>query len=343
MTTYYIGMADAHGASNDNPGTIDQPFASFDAVPDLEPGDTVYFREGTYQNDSYQSLTEERDAAGDIVNGDDGQPNMVRDIWKADSDSLIRLNGVDGEPGNPITIAAEPGAAVTLQYDGPSAIVLRDSSYINIEGFEIEGPGTSFGSDADARDAALDAQFSYRIETGEDANGKTYTYHNRLLDRTDKDGDGTIDVIDADGDINLTDLGNVDVKKPGLFNSAAISLPLDSHDINITNNVIHHSAAHAVSGHGGNDRITVSGNEVYENNHYTSAGTHAISFKGLENQGNGDPDTPSEHTITITDNYVHDNYNLMVSWSAAKEIIAFHIDEGKGIHIQNAYPLGGDK
>ena len=68
LTIYYIGKADTHGASDETGvGSRDNPYASFDAVPDLEPGDSVYFREGTYQNSTYQSLTEKRDTDGLLI------------------------------------------------------------------------------------------------------------------------------------------------------------------------------------------------------------------------------------------------------------------------------------
>ncbi|CUH80524.1 M10 family metallopeptidase C-terminal domain-containing protein [Tropicibacter naphthalenivorans] len=299
MTVYYIGT---HG-SDSNAGTQDSPLASIAAIANqLQPGDTVYYLSGTYQNATYGAV----DATG------------AREIWKDSSDTIFKLNNVHGTADAPITIAPAPGAQVTLQYDGNGAVVLRGSSHIVVQGFDIEGPGASFASDADAMAAAAEAQWTYRIPDGQGG----FTYHERIDETTTQTDD-------------LADISGLDTEKPLLWNAPAISLPNGSHDITIQGNTIHHSAAHAVSGHGGNDRITVSGNTIFENNHYTSNGTHAISFKGAEDVAGGD------HQITITGNHLYDNYNLLISWVASKTKVTMHIDEGKGIHLQDLTAEGG--
>lgn len=238
---FYIGV----DGDNANDGTRDNPFASIEAIAkDLRAGDTVYYLEGTYQNASYKAMV------------DDGNGNLVRDIWKDDRDAVIRLNDVNGTDDAPITIAAEPGAKVILQYDGAGAIIARGSSHIVFEGFEIEGPNTTV-----TKEDAAAAQYLYRIATSEDADGNpVYEYFYRdpeeILDKK------ISDIIDEYGEtIDQSGSG-----KPVLFNAPAISLPNGSHNIVIQNNIIHDSAAHAVSGHGGNDYISVIGNTAYNNN-----------------------------------------------------------------------------
>ena len=305
--TYYIGT----DGDNSNDGSRESPFASIDAIVDaLKPGDTVYYLEGTYQNATYGRMV------------DDGSGNMIRDIWKQSNDTIIKLNDVHGTEDAPITISAEPGAHVLLQYDGNGAIVARQSSHIIFNGFEIEGPASFL-----TKEEAADAQYTYRIATSEDEAGNPiYEYYER--DPYEVLETKISDIIDGYGEtIDQSGSG-----KPLMFNAPAISLPKYTTHIEITNNVIHDSAAHAVSGHGGNDYITVTGNEVYGNNKYTSNGTHAISFKFLHSTDDSD-----DYKIIITDNHIYDNYNLLISWVTTKTAVKRHIDEGKSIHIQEAW------
>ena len=301
--TYYVGVSGADTAT----GTRDDPFATIAAIADtLEPGDTVIYLEGTYHNATFGAL----DAAGN------------RDVWKDSSDTIIKLNGVHGSAEAPITIKAEPGASVKLHYDGNGAVVLRDSSHIRVEGFEIEGPNQTV-----TMQQAAASQWTYRIATSEDDSGNpVFEYFERdPTEITETRISAQIASYAAQG-IDQSGSG-----KPELWNAPAISLPKGSHHIEIMNNVIHDSAAHAVSGHGGNDHVTVSGNEIYNNNWYTSNGTHAVSFKGLNSV-----DDEDGHKIVIEGNHIHDNYNLMISWVMTKTRVTLHIDEGKSIHVQNA-------
>ena len=290
--TFYIGTT----GSDANPGTAGQPFASVAAANALvQPGDTVYFLAGTYRNPSYGAV----DASGNRV------------IWKEAGDTIIKLNNIHGTDGAPITYAAAPGAAVKLQYDGDSAVILRGSSYVRIEGFEIEGPAATV-SLADA----LAAQWTYRVETGTDVSG------NPVYDYRERDPAATLTTsVKAEGG-----------EKPGLFNSAAIALPNGSHHIEIAGNTIHHAASHAIAAQGGNDYITVSGNTISDCTQITSNGTHAISFKALDSI-----DTSDAVKIRVEGNTLTDNYNLLVSWAQLKtQPVTMAIDEGKPIHVQNA-------
>ncbi len=297
MATYYVTASDAN-TGDVNTGAHETPFTLAESMElanrapsagGAQPGDTFLFLAGTYRNASYG----------------DG------DIWKSSADTIIKLNDVHGTAEAPITFAAAPGEDVKLQYDGNGAITIRGSSYIKIEGFEIEGPGGTV-----TLQDALDAQFQYRVNTGTAAN-PVYTYHE----------------IDP---AQPFDLSGLDTSRPFLFNSAAIALPNGSHHIEITGNTIHDATAHAISAHGRNDYITVTGNEIYDNVRYTSVGGHAISFKGLDSG----TDTSDAVRISVTNNYLHDNNNLLVSWAPDKTSVHVAIDEGKSIHVQDATAAG---
>lgn len=234
------------------------------------------------------------------------------DIWKDSADTVLKLNDLHGTAEAPITFMAAPGQAVKLQYDGNGAIVARGSSHVRIEGFEIEGSGSIV-----SLDDALAAQWLYRVNVGTQAKP---VYEVRAIDPAQP-----------------YDLSGLNASRPFLFNSAAISLPNGSHHITITGNTIHDATAHAVSAHGGNDYIIVTGNEIYDNVRYTSVGGHAISFKDLDSGADAaSTDTSNAVRIVVTGNHLHDNNNLLVSWSPAKTEVHIGIDEGKSIHIQDS-------
>jgi serralysin len=284
MAVWYVGN---NGAAS-NAGTAEQPLTIVEAVNRVVPGDTVYFLAGTYRNSTY------------------GDGN----VWKDAADTILKLNNLHGTEAAPITFAPAPGADVKFQYDGNGAIVIRGSSHIRIEGFDIEGPNGLV-----TLQDALDNQFKYRIPVGTDGSGNTVYQENF------RDPAVVLDTL-------LSTLG---AEKPLLFNASAISMPNGSHHIEIVNNAIHDSAAHAVSAHGGNDYITVSGNNIYNNTWYTSNGTHAVSFKALDSL-----DTFDGAKIFVEGNTVVDNYNLLISWVTTKRAVEMAIDEGKPIHVQNS-------
>jgi Ca2+-binding RTX toxin-like protein len=135
MAIYYISTT----GSDANSGAIDSPFATVTAANAIiAPGDTVYFRAGTYHNATY------------------GDGN----VWKDGFDVIMRINEVNGTADQPITYAAMPGEEVILKYDGNGAIRLQNSTHIRIEGFDIEGPNGEI-----TLQEALDHQFLYRIDT----------------------------------------------------------------------------------------------------------------------------------------------------------------------------------
>ncbi len=287
MAVYYVGLT----GSDSNAGTINHPFATVAAANSVvQPGDTVYFLSGVYHNATYGAL----DASGN------------RDIWNK-TDSVLKINDVHGTAEAPITYSPAPGAVVKLQYDGNGAVVVRGSSHIRIEGFDIEGPAATV-----TLQDALDAQWSYRVQTGTDAAGNpVYDYRER------------------DPAVEFNETPST-VEKPLLFNASAISLPNGSTHIEIVGNSITGAAAHAIAAHGGNDYITVRGNLISDCTQLTSNGTHAVSFKSLDSS-----DTSDAAKIIVDGNTLIDNYNLLISWVPTKKFVTMAIDEGKPIHVQN--------
>ncbi len=285
MAIYYISTT----GSDTNSGSSSDPFVTVEAANAVvEPGDTVYFKAGIYTNSTF------------------GDGN----IWKGGLDTVLRINSVHGAEGAPITYAAEPGAAVKLKYDGGGAIRLQDSTFIKIEGFDIEGPNGSI-----TLAEALENQFAYRIDTDNDGD---------LQDELDhfRDPEATLtQTVAQEGGVRSV-----------YYNSNAISIGSGSNHIEIVNNKIHDSPGHAIASLGGADYVTVTGNEIYNNTWYSSSGNHSISFKGVESS-----DTANINKIIVDGNWFSDNHNLLISWSSLKTApVAMAMDEGKTIHVQNA-------
>ena len=98
--TYYV----ATNGSNDNPGTLDKPFASInDATNKVQPGDKVYVRGGTY--------------------------NLNREVWIGNS----------GTADQRIVFESYPGETAILDGSNLSAfyIVGIVGQYIDFKGFEV--------------------------------------------------------------------------------------------------------------------------------------------------------------------------------------------------------------
>jgi hypothetical protein len=290
MAIYYVGTS----GSNANAGTLDRPFATADAASAVvQPGDTVYFLAGTYHNASYGALNA------------DG----TRDVWNK-SNTVIRINNVNGTDAAPITYAAAPGAHVKLQFDGNGAVVLRGSSHIRSKASTSRAPTAP-----SACRMRAPTKFLYRIPVGTAASGNTiYQEHQRNL-----------------AEVTTQTLASQGAEKPTLYNAPAISMPNGSHHIEIVNNSIHDTPAHAIAAQGGNDYITVRGNTIYNTTLYSSNGTHAVSFKALNSF-----DTSEAAKIIVEGNTLHDNYNLLISWVTTKNFVTMAIDEGKTIHVQNS-------
>ncbi len=114
--TYYVSPNGSEG----NPGTRERPFADpLKAAALLEPGDTLYFRAGTY---------------------------------RCKTDGLVGLAPArSGRPGAPITFMAYPGEHVTVDGTGSNwGFTPNGRSHVVIDGFEIRN-STGYGVKISAR------------------------------------------------------------------------------------------------------------------------------------------------------------------------------------------------
>lgn len=98
----------ATNGSDSNPGTEDAPWRSIDsAISRLNPGDSLLIRAGDY--------------------GDGGGA------------TTININGKNGTPSAPITIAAYPGERPVIHGGGWQVVAVNNSSYLDVRGLEVVG------------------------------------------------------------------------------------------------------------------------------------------------------------------------------------------------------------
>ncbi len=121
----YVVDRNAPGASDDNPGTEEKPFATVQKAAEVaKAGDTVYVMEGEYDEVVVVKASGTKDSPITFV----GAPR-----WKA------TVRGFDLRAASCVTVAGfritspRPGQKVT-------AIVLGSSSDIRVTGNLIEGP-----------------------------------------------------------------------------------------------------------------------------------------------------------------------------------------------------------
>jgi hypothetical protein len=119
---YYVS---ALIGSDSNNGSETAPFETINrAISLVNPGDTIFVMNGTYQNDGYGTV--------DTTTNTNMNNNHVVTINKS------------GTAGAYITLKNYPGHTPIIQFDGRGGIVIsNDMNYIIIEGFEVVGPGAS--------------------------------------------------------------------------------------------------------------------------------------------------------------------------------------------------------
>ncbi len=282
-TIWYIGT----GGDDANDGSRGSPFATVKAANEVvQAGDSVYFLAGEYNNASFG----------------DG------DIWKSGTDVVLGIRGVHGNATDGyITYQPEPGAAVKLKYDGGGAVRIVDSTFVRVEGFDIEGPAGEMNLED-----ALAAQYLYKLP------------------------DGSIRARDPDATLE-TSVSDLNGKKPFYWNSNAVSINAGTHHIDIVGNDIHDSPGSGISGLGGSDYLRILDNTISRVNWYNSNGGHGITFKNLTSIDDNDA-----AKVIISGNELYDNYTLLVSWAASKTApVTKVLDEGKGIHIQDTTAANG--
>jgi poly(3-hydroxybutyrate) depolymerase len=144
----------ADGSNNDSGDTQSTPFATMTkAMSMAAPGDTVYVMNGIYRNSDYGSGID----GSNLTNG-----------------NVLRIT-TSGSPGAPITLRNLEGHKPKIQFDGAGAINFApNTSYITVEGFEIEGPSQSITYDQAIADR------SYKIAVAEDDDANT-SYQNNYF------------------------------------------------------------------------------------------------------------------------------------------------------------------
>ncbi|CAM1344837.1 T9SS type A sorting domain-containing protein [Tenacibaculum amylolyticum] len=301
QSQYYV---DQQNGSNTNNGTsTSTAFQSINSAKNLaSPGDTIYIM-GEYKNPSFNpnySYTNEHD------------PHL----WHAENS--IRINNLHGSASNYITIKAYNENTI-LKGDGANIFRISNSSYLRIEGFEIEGEVPNIPlSTANA------LQFVY-IRANEVAN---------ILDPTAAE----IQYRDKDCVSNCTpnaivvgetyrNLNGIDIARPSYIDTRGLYLSNVNH-IDIINNKIHDMPGGGLRVSDCED-INIIGNEIYACSRKSYSGTHALVVTRATSSR-----TTNDYRIKILRNKIHHNYNEQYSWAPTKNIITPHIDEGKGISLQ---------
>ena len=300
-TSWYVSMA---GDDNNNGISPTTPFRTFNEVKNnVQPGDTIFVM-GTYTNDSYNSSY--------TYSGNTNDSH----IWHAEN--TIRINNFHGTVTKYITIKPYDANTV-LKGDGANIFRVSNSSYLNIEDFNIEG-------EVDEIDIvnANALQFVYLIDDNNLTGTAIYPDASDIKFRNEDETNDTDNIVE-ETDI-YTDISNLPVKRPSYIDTRGLYVS-NSENLIIKGNTIHHMP-------GGGLRVSSSKfvdileNEIYRCSAKSFSGTHALVVTKTEPIGS------SGYSINILRNKVHHNYNEQYSWAPDKTIITPRIDEGKGISLQ---------
>lgn len=280
---YYVSNV---GLNSNNGLSIAAPFKTITyAVTVANHGDTINVVAGTYQNTSYGTWN----------------------VWK--TEQTVKINNKTSGSGNYLVIRPYNNAAVKIKGDGDYIFQIRNSSFIHVEGFEIEGEVNIIPIDT-----ALKYQFVYRQCLNSNCTSYFDTF--RVAYGTPPAIIDTMTFLPLSNILNPTTINNI-----GL-------LVQNSHHINIIKNNIHHNTGTGLRVFQ-SDYINVFENEIHNNSRRSSVGNHGLVFHSSTSI-----DTISGYKIVISRNHVHDNFNEVFSWSPLKTFITPHIDEGKGISMQ---------
>ena len=276
--TWYIDM---ENGSNSNDGLSDttalERFEYLFSLNSIIAGDTILIM-------------------GEYKNVDFGDNN----VWK-DTPS-IRLSNLHGTANNYITIKPYDVNTV-LKGDTVSIFRILNCSYIQVEGFSIEGEVQNISIAT-----AKEYQFIYKNKKG------------KIKYRV-KEGVSNAKIAKKKFKI----LGSV--TRPSYTSTKGLSVT-DSHHINLVGNNISYMPGAGLMV-GGSDYINIVDNEVHHTSMRSYAGTHALVVHSSVSI-----DKKTGYKIKILRNRVHHNYNEIFSWSPFKPFITPHIDEGKGISLQ---------
>ncbi len=287
QTTYYVAN---NGVDANSRGGFSNPFKTISyAATKVIAGDTVKVRVGTYSNTNYQSS----------------------DIWKLEKTVLI--NNKQGTAAARITFMPYNHEKVVLKGDGDIVVQIRNSSYINFEGFEIEGEVERI-----TLDSAFKYQFAYKII------GDPTVYYRVPF--------GTPPSVIA----TMTFPVLVNSFRPSLYSTMGL-LVQGCHHVTIKKNLIHHLCGTGLRVFQ-SDYYHILENEVHNCSRRGAVGNH-----GLVVHSSTSIDNNTGTKAYISRNNVHHNYNEVYSWSEIKTFITPHIDEGKGISMQKNTYLNGWK
>ena len=297
-----------NGDDNNSGNSTENAVKSFSkAITLAAPGATIYFLDGTFSNDEYLGLLYDQTTyAKDIEN----IAPEVRDHWFLSQNSTtILIEDIHGTEDNYYTIKPYNEGSVTLKNDGLAAILVKNSSYIKIEGFNIVGE-----LDNIPLETALHQQFLYK-----DLNTNEFKYRIPPNTPTSEVEGMTLDVLE-----------NID--RPTLFNTAGITVN-KSHHIEISNNTVSNMPGEGIRSFE-SDFLHIKNNTVFKNSLRSSTGVHGLSLYLLNSSVDPDNINFEGYRTIIENNEVYSNDNEVYSWNHTKPFVTPHIDEGKGITIQ---------
>lgn len=282
-TNYYVSTI---GSDSNDGLSISTAFKNISYASNIaNHGDTINVLSGTYSNPSYG----------------------VWDIWK--DEETVKINNKNATSGDYLIIRAYNNDKVKLKGDGGFIFQIRNSSYIKVIGFEIEGEVDNI-----PLDSALKYQFVYRQCLNQSCTNFQDTFRVAF--------GSTPEQVEA---MEFEVLKNV--LRPTTINNIGL-LVQNSHHIEVLNNLIHHNTGTGIRFFKC-DYINCIGNEVHNNSRRASIGNHGLVFHSSTSIDNS-----SDFKIIIAQNKVHNNYNEVYSWSENKTFITPIIDEGKGISMQ---------
>lgn len=301
QTTYYVDQI--NGSNANNGITTSTAFKSINqAISVVLPGDTISII-GVYTNSSYN-------ASFSFTNNHDPH------LWH--KENSIRINNLNGTATGYITIKAFDDNTI-LKGDGDNILRITNSSYLRIEGFNIEGEVPKIPlSTANA------LQFVY-IDVDNTLDPNDPTALEILYRDQDCISNCTAGAV-VDGEI-YTDISDVNVSRPSYIDTRGLFLS-NVHHIDILDNTIHDTPGTGLRVADCED-INIIGNEVYNCSRKSYSGTHALVVTKATSTR-----TTDDYRIKVQRNKIHHNYNEQYSWAPTKTVITPHIDEGKGISLQ---------
>lgn len=140
VNNWYVSPSGTNNISGGNGTTSATPLQTIQYAVNTawEPGDTILVMNGTYQNAGYGS--------GSLSNN-----------------PVVNLQGTTGEETGWLVIKNHDGHSPKIQFDGAGGIIGNGQTYLEISGFEIEGPNQSIVyADAFANRLIQDKYYSGR-------------------------------------------------------------------------------------------------------------------------------------------------------------------------------------